>query len=108
MRIHGARVADQDARRLVASLIATNWPDARAAAFRIARGLDRKIPEVTLEPAERDAVLRALVDPPDALVDLRGALARDFRRRTSLPFSFPGSLALAAAITAGFRSLLAP
>ena len=108
MRIHGARVANADARRLVASLFGTNWPDAQAAAFRIARGLDRGTPDVRLEPPERDAVLRALIDPPEALLELRAVLARDFRRRSSLPFSLPGSLVLAAAITASFRALLAP
>ncbi len=82
MRIQGARVADDDARRLVASLVGTGWPDARAAARRIVRGLESGTRNVRLAPREREAVLRTLVDPPDALVELRGALARDFRHRT--------------------------
>jgi hypothetical protein len=47
----------------------------------IAKGVDRELYAVAVTPSERDAILSALEDPPDGLVELRGVLARDQRDR---------------------------
>jgi hypothetical protein len=52
-----------------------------SAAAVIQRRVDRDLYAVALEPEERDAILSVLEDPPAALEDLRGVLARDHRDR---------------------------
>jgi hypothetical protein len=47
----------------------------------IQKGVERDLYAVALEPAERDAILAVLEDPPDGLAELRGVLARDQRER---------------------------
>jgi hypothetical protein len=54
-----------------------------SAAAMIQKGVDRDLYAVALEPAECDAILAVREEPPDGLVELRGALARDLRERTS-------------------------
>jgi hypothetical protein len=48
----------------------------------IQKGVERDLYAVALKPAERDAILSVLEDPPDGLVELRGVLARDHADRT--------------------------
>lgn len=107
MRIQGALVREEDARRLVASLLGTGWPDACGAAGKIVRGIEQRRDVSDLTATERDALLRSLVDPPDALTSLRGALARDFARRVGLPLASPRTAARWAGIAASLRGLLA-
>ena len=47
----------------------------------IGKGADREFYSVALTPAERDAILSVLEDPPPGLVELRGVLARDHAKR---------------------------
>ena len=47
----------------------------------IQKGVERDLFAVGLKAAERDAILAVLEDPPEALADLRGRLARDQRDR---------------------------
>jgi hypothetical protein len=74
LHLCGIPVAPEAAQHLVATLIADGSPDAVAAAGTIAKGVDRELYAVALTPAERDAILSALEDPPDGLVELRGTL----------------------------------
>ena len=85
LRLYGVPVAPNDVRALIATLIANGEPRAVAAAARISDGLERGMPLVALEPRERDAVLATLDDPAEGLVELRGALVRDYEQRTAKP-----------------------
>jgi hypothetical protein len=49
----------------------------------ISKGVDRELYAIALTPAERGAILAVLEDPPDGLVELRGALARDHASRAA-------------------------
>lgn len=72
----------EDARALVATLIADGSPDAVAAAGRISARLDQGSNGlVALKPGHRDAILAVLEDPPDGLNELRGRLADDAGKR---------------------------
>jgi hypothetical protein len=51
------------------------------AAAAIDRGLSLQAKLIALSPFERDTILSILDDPPDGLVELRGVLASDHRRR---------------------------
>jgi hypothetical protein len=77
----GVAVTSENARHLVATLIANGSPDAIAAAALIAKGADHELYAVGLTPAMRDAILSVLDHPPAGLEQLRGALARDQRDR---------------------------
>jgi hypothetical protein len=77
----GVSVTSENARHLVATLIADGSPDAIAAATLIAKGADRDLYVVGLTPAMRDATLSVLDHPPAGLEQLRGVLARDQRDR---------------------------
>jgi hypothetical protein len=81
MYLYGCPISDQEARTLVARLVVVGTPEAIDAAGQIehALQLDRVI--AGLSPDQRSAVLHALADPPDGLLDLRGALERDHARR---------------------------
>jgi len=81
---HGIPVSEADGRALVASLIADGSPDALSAAGRVSLGLERDLYAVALAPAERDAILAQLEDPPDGLAELRGVLMWDFEQRQRL------------------------
>lgn len=79
--IWGYAVPPDDARNLVVTLIASDSPQALSAAASISRALEDDGGLVGLDDDERDAVMFALIDPPDGLVELRGALARDHEQR---------------------------
>jgi hypothetical protein len=81
LRLFGIPVAEPDARRLVASLVAEADPDALSAAAIIANGLDRQLAAVALTAEQRRAILAQLEDPPPGLAELRGALVRDHDHR---------------------------
>jgi hypothetical protein len=81
LRLYGCPVAPEDARLLVATLIADGAPDAMSAAEMIAKGVDRELYAVAVTPEERDAMLSVLENPPESLAELREALARDFEWR---------------------------
>jgi hypothetical protein len=69
LTLYGVAVTAENARHLVAALIADGGPDALAAAARIQKGVERDLYAVALKPAERDAILSVLDDPPEALAD---------------------------------------
>ncbi len=81
LRLYGIPVAEPDARRLVASLIADGSHTAHHAAAIITNGLDRQLAAVALPPAERTAILAQLEEPTEGLAELRGALIRDHEER---------------------------
>jgi hypothetical protein len=85
VRLFGIAVAPNDVRTLIAVLVADGRPRAVAAAARISDGLERGVALVALEPRERDAILAALDDPTDGLVELHDALVRDHDRRNAQP-----------------------
>ena len=60
--------------RLIATLLADGTPDALTAAAQLTKGVERDLYAVGLTREERMAVLACLEDPPDGLVELRGAL----------------------------------
>jgi hypothetical protein len=83
LTLFGVPVTPENARHIVASLIADGSSYAMSAAAVIQTDLDRDLYAVALEPEERDAILSVLEDRPAGLVDLRGLLARDQRGRLS-------------------------
>ena len=74
LRLFGIPIGDDDARRLIATLLAEGSPDALTAAQQITKGVERDLSVVGLT-----AVLACLEDPPVGLVELRGALLREHR-----------------------------
>ena len=70
-------IGDDDARHLVATLIADGTPDALTAAGQITKGVERDLYAIGLTRAERTALLGCLEDPPAGLAELRGVLMRD-------------------------------
>ena len=83
LHLFGVPITTEDARHLVATLIADGGPHAITAAGLIEKGLDRQLYAVGLESQQRDAILAVLKDPPAGLEELRGALARDHRDRSA-------------------------
>ena len=81
LTLYGVSVTAENARHLVASLIADGSADALDAAETIAYAVSRGSDAVALPPGSRDAILSVLEDPPEGLVELRDALARDQRDR---------------------------
>jgi hypothetical protein len=82
--LFGVPVHEDDARRLVATLISDATPDAFSAAHAIGHGLDQGSRLIALTPRQRDAILAVLEDPPaGSLAELRGELTRDRRYRMS-------------------------
>jgi hypothetical protein len=81
LRLLGIAFSDEDARHLIATLLGEGTPDALAAAAQRSKGVERNLSAVGLSPGEPAAVLACLEDPPDGLVELRGALLRDHRDR---------------------------
>ena len=77
MTMAGVSVDEHDVRGLVTSLVSDGTPQALFLANRIATCLDMNASYVELDPLERGTLLDVLCDPPDSLVELRGALARD-------------------------------
>jgi hypothetical protein len=90
----GIPVDREDAKALVATLIADGSPDAVAAAKRIGSRLDQGSDGlVALEPQHRDAIIAVLEDPPDGLNELRGAAKQrvtlsEFLRQAALMVAF--------------------
>ena len=70
-------ITDDDARWLVTRLFRDAHASAVSAALMITRGVELDLYAVALTPAERNAILGVLDDPPDSLAELRGALVRD-------------------------------
>ena len=83
MRLVGVDVSEPDCRTLIDLLFRVG----RAADLELAQrrnlGLEEEIRVMGLSPAERDALLGVLDDPPDSLLEFRGVLARDRRDRMS-------------------------
>ena len=77
LRILGTPIGDEDARSLIATLIAEGSPGALTAAGQITKGVDRELYAVGLTREERTAVLCVLDDPPEGLAELRGVLMRE-------------------------------
>ena len=75
----GIPIEDGDARHLIATLVVEGTPEALTAAEQLTKGVERNLYAVGLTPAERTAVLACLEDPPNGLVELRGALMREQR-----------------------------
>ena len=71
LHLYGVPVTPENARHLVATLIADGSPHALSAANEIQKGLDRQLYAVGLERVQRDAIL-AVLDPPGGLEELRG------------------------------------
>jgi hypothetical protein len=57
LRILGIPIDDDDARRLVATLLADGSPEALTAAEQLTRGVERDLYAIALSRAERTAVL---------------------------------------------------
>jgi hypothetical protein len=68
LHLYGVPVTPENARHLVATLIADGGPHALSAAGEIQKGLDRELYAVGLERQERDAILAVLEAPPEALL----------------------------------------
>jgi hypothetical protein len=83
LRLYGIPITPEEARYLVATLIADGGPDTISAAAMIERGLDRELFAVALEHEHRDTILSVLENPPEGLEGLRSVLARDHADRTS-------------------------
>ena len=71
LRLLGIPVSDDDARRLIATLLGEGSPDALTAAEQLTKGVERDLYAVGLTRGERTAVLACLEDPPGGLVELR-------------------------------------
>jgi hypothetical protein len=81
LHLYGVPVTPENARHLVATLIADSGPHALTAAAMIQRCLDQELFAVALESEERDAILSVLKDQPAGMEELRSTLARDHRNR---------------------------
>jgi hypothetical protein len=80
-RLYGIEVDEDDCIILIDLLLRVGRADDHSAAAVIDRGLSAGSIMIPLSPVERDAILNFLDDPPESLVELRGALARDHRDR---------------------------
>ena len=81
LRLAGITIDDDDARDLLATLVADGGPNTTEAAQQIGRALAQVLATATLSNEQRDAILNVLEDPPPGLVELRDALARDHAHR---------------------------
>jgi hypothetical protein len=91
LHLYGIPVAPEDARHLIATLLADRSPDALSAAEMISKGVERELYAIALRPEERDAMLSVLENPPESLAELRGALAWDFEWRQREGLDTPGA-----------------
>jgi hypothetical protein len=73
----GVTVTEDEARNIVTTLVTDDTPPALELANRITTCLELNMRHVSLDAFERSTLLAVLEDPPDSLVELRGALARD-------------------------------
>jgi hypothetical protein len=81
LRLFGVPVKYEDARALVAALLADGSDDAVAAAGLIDVAMRRRLAGLVLSPGLRSAVVAALDKAPAGLVDLRERLLVDQRGR---------------------------
>ena len=81
MRLYGVEVNEDDCIILIDLLLRVGRADDHSAAAVIDRGLSAGSIMIPLSLLERDAILSVLDDPPEGLVELRGVLASDHRRR---------------------------
>ena len=79
LHLAGCPITPEDARHLIATLIADGGPDAMSAAAMIGNGLDGGLFGVGLTTEQKDAILSVLEDTPPGLEELRGVLAREHR-----------------------------
>jgi hypothetical protein len=63
LRLYGCPVTEENARWLVGCLYADAHADAVETALWIEKAVERDLYAVALSPAQRDAVLRVIVDP---------------------------------------------
>ena len=83
LRIYGVHVAEADAKRLAAILIASGGSDAVAAANAISTGVARgRYHTVPLTVNQREAVLEVMSDPLPGLEELHRKLILDQAERT--------------------------
>jgi hypothetical protein len=73
LHLYGVPVTPENARHLVATLMADGGLDAKSAAPMIEKGVDRDLYAVALEPAERDAILSVLEDADYVTLAVTGA-----------------------------------
>ena len=85
IRLAGIPVRTEDARALVATLLADDHPGGLKAAARIAHALDGDAAIVALTVQQRDPVLAALEGPAPGLGELRDALVQRARRQGGAP-----------------------
>lgn len=81
LRVNGMRVIRDDAHTLVDLLLRVGRAEDLSASAAIEAALTQRAVLVNLSAAGSDAVLAVLEGPPEGLVGLRGALARDHRDR---------------------------
>jgi hypothetical protein len=82
MRLYGVEVSEDDCIILIDLLLRVGRAVDHTAAAAIDRGISVQAKIIALSPSERDAILSVLDDPPEGLVELRGVLASDHRRRS--------------------------
>jgi hypothetical protein len=76
LRLYGVPVPADDARRLIATLLADRGDLAQSAAALITRGLEFNLAAIALPVAEREAILAVLEEPERARRAARPALRR--------------------------------
>jgi hypothetical protein len=81
MRLYGVEVSEDDCIILIDLLLRVGREVDHTAAAAIDRGISVQATMIALSPAERDAILSVLDDPPEGLVELHGVLASDHHRR---------------------------
>ena len=80
----------EDARWLVDRLYADGAADAVEAGLWIDNAIDRELYTVALEPGQRDAMQRVMIDPPERLAEL-GEYSRSTIATGSFRETRPGS-----------------
>jgi hypothetical protein len=81
IRLYGIPTSEADTHTVVDLLLRVGRIDDLKLASKIDYALELETKILALSPAERDTLLSVLDDPPDGLVELRVALARDHRDR---------------------------
>ena len=79
MRLYGVEVSDDDCLTLIDLLLRVGRAVDLRLAVRIESALDSESNMVALAPVEREAIFVVLDNPPQGLIELRGALARGRR-----------------------------
>ena len=78
MQLAGVPVRDRDVLELARPLREAEFVDV---AEKLETGYDRETKVLALSIDEREAIIRALDDPPDGLVELRGILLQEHEWR---------------------------